>query len=369
MKPLLKWPGGKSREIARFYGMIPPFARYIEPFFGGGALYFHLMPERAAINDVSRDLMAFYRMVQQPTAEFEALLRAYAAGFDGVVALAGQHRSDLLCLLTRLSEDPDIARSETAALLNSWRGRLSELLSPLCLDLDAFLQALERALWDKLRRTAHNHSKKPFSRTDLEENLITGLAGGYYLFFRDLYNQYAAGLGDPSPAQRAANFYFVREMCYGAMFRYNAKGEFNIPYGGMSYNHKNLTAKVDALFQPELQALLSRTSLSCMDFEAFLAAVQPTEQDFLFLDPPYDTEFSDYEGAAFTKLDQARLAVALSRTPAKFLLIIKNTDFIQGLYGQGFHVWKFDKQYAYNVRSRNDRSAEHLIVTNYSLPL
>ena len=63
------------------------------------------------------------------------------------------------------------------------------------------------------------------------------------------------------------------------------------------------------------------------------------------------------------------MAVALSRTPAKFLLIIKNTDFIQGLYGQGFHVWKFDKQYAYNVRSRNDRSAEHLIVTNYSLPL
>ena len=144
MKPLLKWPGGKSREIARFYGMIPPFARYIEPFFGGGALYFHLMPERAAINDVSRDLMDFYRMVQQPTEEFEALLRAYAAGFDGVVALAGQHRSDLLCLLTRLSEDPDIARSETAALLNSWRERLSELLSPLCLDLDAFLQALER---------------------------------------------------------------------------------------------------------------------------------------------------------------------------------------------------------------------------------
>ena len=89
----------------------------------------------------------------------------------------------------------------------------------------------------------------------------------------------------------------------------------------------------------------------------------------LFLDPPYDTEFSNYEGAAFTKLDHARLAVAISRTPAKFLLIIKNTDFIQALYSQGFHVWRFDKQYAYNVRSRNDRAAEHLIVTNYALQL
>ena len=83
MKPLLKWPGGKSREIARFYGMIPPFARYIEPFFGGGALYFHLMPERAAINDVSRDLMDFYRMVQQPT---ESLKRCCAPMPPGLTA-------------------------------------------------------------------------------------------------------------------------------------------------------------------------------------------------------------------------------------------------------------------------------------------
>jgi len=43
MNPVLKYRGGKSREIPRFLQYIPDdFNRYIEPFFGGGAVYFHL---------------------------------------------------------------------------------------------------------------------------------------------------------------------------------------------------------------------------------------------------------------------------------------------------------------------------------------
>ena len=49
MKPIIKWPGGKSGEIQKIHDLIPPFDRYIEPFFGGGALFFHLMPPRAAV--------------------------------------------------------------------------------------------------------------------------------------------------------------------------------------------------------------------------------------------------------------------------------------------------------------------------------
>ena len=50
MNPVLKYRGGKSREIPRFLQYIPDdFDRYIEPFFGGGALYFYLEPEVAII--------------------------------------------------------------------------------------------------------------------------------------------------------------------------------------------------------------------------------------------------------------------------------------------------------------------------------
>lgn len=364
MKPLLKWPGGKSSEIVRFRSMIPGFDRYLEPFFGGGALFFHLCPPRAAVNDLSGELMGFYRLVKDQDPALEAYLRSYAWSFRRLLALGEAQADRLLALLPAL--EAGTLEQAVAALFDSWADRLPSLFDPpLTPDPAAFRAELERSLLDKVRRTARNQEKSPFSRADLVENLLTGLTGGYYLYFRQRYNEKCGA----SSAEYYANFYFIREMCYGSMFRYNSRGEFNIPYGGISYNRKDLLSKVEAIFSPAVADLFAGTELSAMDFEEFLGYVKPTERDFLFLDPPYDTEFSDYSGTAFTKLDQARLAVALSRTPAKFLLIIKNTDFIQGLYGQGFHVWRFDKQYAYNVRRRNDRAAEHLIVTNYALPL
>lgn len=61
MKPLVKYRGGKSKEIPNLIKHIPQFnGRYIEPFFGGGALYFHLEPKKAIINDINSKLISFY---------------------------------------------------------------------------------------------------------------------------------------------------------------------------------------------------------------------------------------------------------------------------------------------------------------------
>ena len=70
------------------------------------------------------------------------------------------------------------------------------------------------------------------------------------------------------------------------------------------------------------------------------------------------------EGQDFTKQDQQRLADVLRNTKAKFILVIKNTPFIMSLYEEGFNILSFDNHYTYNVRSRNDRKTEHLIITN-----
>jgi len=65
MKPLIKYRGGKTNEISNIVRHIQKYkGRYIEPFFGGGALYFHLEPERAIINDINSKLMAFYMGVK-----------------------------------------------------------------------------------------------------------------------------------------------------------------------------------------------------------------------------------------------------------------------------------------------------------------
>lgn len=65
MRPLIKYRGGKSKEISNIQKHIPLFSgRYIEPFFGGGALYFYLEPKNAIINDINEKLISFYKGVQ-----------------------------------------------------------------------------------------------------------------------------------------------------------------------------------------------------------------------------------------------------------------------------------------------------------------
>ena len=55
-------------HIPRFRG------RYIEPFFGGGALFFFLEPRTAIINDINSKLIAFYRGVRDDYAHLRAEL-------------------------------------------------------------------------------------------------------------------------------------------------------------------------------------------------------------------------------------------------------------------------------------------------------
>ena len=360
MNTIIKWPGGKSREIDMITDLIPThYDRYVEPFFGGGALYFHLMPKASAINDTSKDLMDFYRLVKNGDTEFKALLYGYHNSLTGLLSVCDSHGKLILNAFTDRQADSVTALLDTLLPLIK-----ASVADGLILNEDQFHEQLCRMVTDKFARTVANHHKMPFSAEDLLENLITGFTSGFYMYFRKVYNDIALGKVEVSDGYRAANFYFIREYCYGSMFRYNAKGEFNIPYGGMSYNRKDMKAKLDRIFDDQVVSLLSRTEIACQDFEDFIAACELTENDFMFLDPPYDTEFSEYEGKAFTKLDQARLAVALKHTKAKFVLIIKNTEFIYRLYENDFTILSFDKQYTYNVRSRNDRGAEHLIITN-----
>lgn len=65
MKPILKYRGGKSKEIPFLEKHIPTFkGRYIEPFLGGGALFFHLEPKNAIINDINEKLISFYKGIK-----------------------------------------------------------------------------------------------------------------------------------------------------------------------------------------------------------------------------------------------------------------------------------------------------------------
>lgn len=65
-KPPVKWAGGKGQLISQFEPLFPKqnFNLYIEPFVGGGAVYFHLLPPAAIIIDNNPELINFYLVVR-----------------------------------------------------------------------------------------------------------------------------------------------------------------------------------------------------------------------------------------------------------------------------------------------------------------
>ena len=72
MKPIIKYRGGKSKEIKNFLHFIPcNYKRYVEPFAGGAALFFYLEPQCALINDINSKLIDFYWTVQNNYDEFK----------------------------------------------------------------------------------------------------------------------------------------------------------------------------------------------------------------------------------------------------------------------------------------------------------
>ena len=65
VSPVLKWVGGKRQLLETFKPLFPKrITSYCEPFLGGGAVFFHLQPKKAFINDINEDLMLVYGVIR-----------------------------------------------------------------------------------------------------------------------------------------------------------------------------------------------------------------------------------------------------------------------------------------------------------------
>ncbi|WP_062051522.1 Dam family site-specific DNA-(adenine-N6)-methyltransferase [Bacillus sp. JCM 19034] len=285
MKPILKYRGGKSKEIQFFNHYIPQdFKTYYEPFFGGGSVYFYLEPQRAKINDVNSRLINFYRSV---------------------------------------SEDYDTLRNE-----------LSEI------------------------QQIYEANRKIYEERKLEtpELRVEDDNEPFYYELRDMYNHLI-----PQRYSDAALYYFINKTSYSGMIRYNNKGEFNVPYG----RYKNFNTQLLTRGHSEL---LQRAEINNKDYSNLFNEM--TENDFMFLDPPYDTTFSDYGNIEFTgdfdEEHHRRLALDFRNLTGNALLIIGSTPLIEELY-RPFIRERYQKSYAVNIRNRFRSESEHLIITNYTI--
>jgi len=78
--PFLKWAGGKSQLFEQFERFFPPtstYDRYLEPFVGSGAVFFHLLPKRPFLNDNNKELMNCYRQVRDNVEDVIEFLKVH----------------------------------------------------------------------------------------------------------------------------------------------------------------------------------------------------------------------------------------------------------------------------------------------------
>lgn len=370
LSPFIKWAGGKEKELIYILPNLPKnYNRYIEPFVGGGAVYFSIDNKNMLINDKSYELINLYKMIKGKNIEFHNKIDGIYHNWRVLEGIVENHSQLFVSKYKDYSMDK-ISKNELDDFIiefilhhsNEFNGVLSTSFN---IDINNFIKEIKKNLIRKTGRMKKIEFQKGIlPEEDVIDNIETAFKSAYYMHFRHLYNNIQE-LNIELPFYMAI-FYFIREYCYASMFRYNKNGKFNVPYGGISYNKKDFGKKIDYLKSPKLTNHLNNTEIYNLDFEDFFAVIKPSQDDFLFLDPPYDSDFSDYGGMTFDTKDQRRLANWLYNTESKFMLVIKNTILIQELYfDKGFNISAFDKKYLVSFQNRNEKNAEHLLITNY----
>jgi len=261
LKPLIKWSGGKSDEIKLFEKYIPnDYDTYLEPFIGGGSLYFYCNPNKSVINDIHPELIDLYKCIQQ-----------------------GQGNEIYEFMKNTPNDEETYYKIRDTMIINN--------------ELD-----------------------------------------------------------------NAKRFYYQRKTCFRGMLRYNKYGKFNIPFG------KYKTINYDDLLNKDYETLLQRTEICNKDFTyIFENDIYNNENNFMFLDPPYDSEFTDYGYCSFGKDEHRKLAECFKNTKIKCLMIIGKTKYIEELY-QNYIVDEYDKKYRfklYDKRIGDEIDNKHLVIKNY----
>lgn len=369
LSPIIKWPGGKEKELKYIIPNLPDFKHYYEPFVGGGAVFMGIEAEKYYVNDFSSELIDLYNNIASSDKEFFSYVEAMDMSWkkaeeffksnEGLIAKYKEYRQKF------------ISKTELKKYVHSFceekQKNISEILDSKFDGLPSILlKEIETNLYRKMvRMKVLEEEKFELPEKDLFDNIETAIKSAVYMNYRYLYNN--KNIKNNNSKLHCALFFFIRNYAYSGMFRYSKKGDFNVPYGGIAYNSKFLKKKLEYYKSKELIGHFDKTEIYNSDFEDFLENVKPTKDDFVFLDPPYDSEFSTYAQNAFTKEDQKRLAnYLIKKCRAKWMMIIKNTDFIYSLYDkEGINIRTFDKEYVVSFMNRNDKKVTHLLITNY----
>lgn len=166
-----------------------------------------------------------------------------------------------------------------------------------------------------------------------------------------------------SPVELAAMLIYLNKTGFNGLYRVNASGAFNVPFG------KRATFEPDVEGLREASRALAGVEIVCGDFEQVLLE-HGAPGDFIYLDPPYDpasatSNFASYAAGGFGMDDQARVGRVLGRallegTPA--MLSNHDTPAMRRLY-RGLRIEGIEAPRSVGAKTRE--AARELIVRTY----
>ena len=164
---------------------------------------------------------------------------------------------------------------------------------------------------------------------------------------------------------KAARTIYLNKACFNGLYRVNKKNEFNVPFGKKTkvntYEGSNLITVSNYLTMNNIKIL-------SVDFEEAVKDVK--EKDFVYFDPPYDSEtstFNSYTEEGFNRNEQIRLAKVfkeLDRKGAFVMLSNHNTSLINDLYKE-YNIHLIEAKRNINSNGKKRGKVEEVIITNY----
>ena len=151
------------------------------------------------------------------------------------------------------------------------------------------------------------------------------------------------------------------------MTRFNSKGQFNLPVGNVDFN-QNVVNALNTYFNYVSE---KNINLFNMDFEKFLYRVEPTSDDFIYLDPPYLISFSEYNKLWNPETEHRLLNVLDELNGKNVRFAVSNIIKHKNMYNEIFDKWATK----YNViditsnyisfHDNTQKGSYEVLVTNY----
>ena len=221
IRPFLKWPGGKSTELSRISELAPKeFDRYIDPFVGGGSVLLAVNNSTPALcNDICPELI---HLMQLPR---DADLYNLLVTFTDQWSELNVSEKELSQIYENFKNE---VHSEPSLTLNLQHIDDYDFKSKF---IDYMEVRLNKDMKSKLTRTRRIQLERnlTISEADFKATIEGVVRGAFYMTIRHFYNELR--LSGISNNLRTTYFFFLRELSYASMFRFNSKGEFNVPYG------------------------------------------------------------------------------------------------------------------------------------------